>query len=216
MKRKAQPADDGCKMAKTNAMETYCLTQKDVRAVPPTVKPCQGWPDSNLSMVLLVQLEGLSVEEAPNPHRPKGPKQKLYQDKQVLTWLQARLQSLTSVLHASCSPKPAQAPVVAPRSLDADSAGDSWGCSQPRPVGQSNGPGDDRACELQLEAAAVAKWGSVEAFQAERQSRAEAQAKPSPSKPGDLRLSVCLFLPGCAGLAAPERAQNHVGVGVRL
>ena len=40
MKRKAQPADDGCKMAKTNAMETYCLTQKDVRAVPPTVKPC--------------------------------------------------------------------------------------------------------------------------------------------------------------------------------
>ena len=60
----------------------------------------------------------------------------------------------------------------------------------------------------------MAKWGSVEAFQAERQRRAETQAKPSPSKPGDLQLSVCLLLSGCTGLLAPDRAQNHVGVGV--
>lgn len=85
MKRKAAGPD---LISRTNAKETYVLTDKE--------------------------LDSLAAEEAANPHRPKGPKQKLYQD-------------------------------------------------------------------AQLEELAIKKWGSAEAFQAERQKRAIA---PSPSKPG--------------------------------
>ena len=64
---------------------------------------------------MLLQLEGLEAETAANPHRPKGPRQKLYQD-------------------------------------------------------------------TKLEALAVSKWGSSEAFQAERQKRANAKSTASPGK----------------------------------
>ena len=60
----------------------------------------------------------------------------------------------------------------------------------------------------------MAKWGSVEAFQAERQRRAEAQAKPSPSQPGDLQFSVCLFLLTCT-VEPPLTALKFVSAWLR-
>ena len=50
-------AAETSRMAKTNAKQTYCLSEKD--------------------------LEELVPKEAPNPFRPRGPKQKLYLDSEL-------------------------------------------------------------------------------------------------------------------------------------